>query len=69
MACSSCGSINQGNLSSEVGIHFQELRNANRVPALVFPDLLQCLNCGKAELVVPKAELDILARGDATESD
>lgn len=33
-------------------------------PVFVFPELLVCLDCGKTEFMVPKAELDILTDRD-----
>jgi hypothetical protein len=61
MACNSCGAKNQGKFLSEVDIHFPGLRNASKAPVLVYPELLICLNCGKAEFTVPKEELELLA--------
>jgi hypothetical protein len=66
MACNSCGSINQEKYLAEGGIHFQGLRNAAKSPVLVFPELLVCLDCGKTEFMVPKAELEILTNRDTT---
>jgi hypothetical protein len=64
MPCNSCGSINQGKYLAEVGIHFPGLRNAGKGPVFVFPELLVCLDCGKTEFMVPKAELEILTDRD-----
>jgi hypothetical protein len=66
MACNSCGSVDQGKFTSEVDIHFPGLNNVNKSPVLVYPELLVCLNCGKAEFTVPKDELALLAKSDAT---
>jgi hypothetical protein len=66
MPCNSCGSINQGKYLAEVDIHFPGLRNAGKSPVLVFPELLVCLDCGKTEFMVPKAELEILTNMDTT---
>ena len=62
MPCNSCGSM----YLAEVDIHFPGLRNAGVCPVLVFPELLVCLDCGKTEFMVPKAELDILTNRDTT---
>ena len=62
MACNSCGSTNQENFKSEIDIHFPGLRDLNKRPVVVFPDLVICLRCGKAEFTVPKEELDLLAK-------
>ncbi len=64
MPCNSCGSINQKKYLAEVDIHFPGLRNAGKRPVLVFPELLVCLDCGRTEFMVPKAELDILTDRD-----
>jgi hypothetical protein len=68
MACNSCGSLNQETFTSEIDIHFPGLRNANKRPVLVFPELLVCLSCGKAEFTVPTAEFGLLAKNDSAES-
>jgi hypothetical protein len=67
MACNSCGSVNQEKFTSEIDIHFPGLSNVRKSPVLVYPELLVCLNCGKAEFTVPKDELALLANSDATE--
>jgi hypothetical protein len=66
MPCNSCGLINHGKYLAEVDIHFPGLRNAGKSPVLVFPELLVCLDCGKTEFMVPRAELDILTNSDTT---
>jgi hypothetical protein len=66
LPCNSCGSINQGKYPGEVDIHFPGLINAGKSPVLVFPELVVCLDCGKTEFMVPKAELDILTNSDTT---
>ncbi len=66
MACNSCGSVNQGKFTSEIDIHFPGLSNVKKSPVLVYPEILVCLNCGKAEFTVPKDELALLAESDAT---
>jgi hypothetical protein len=66
MACNSCGSVNQGKFTSEIDIHFPGLGNVKKSPVLVYPEILVCLNCGKAEFTVPKDELALLAESDAT---
>jgi len=68
MACNSCGAANQGKFLCELDIHFPGLRNVNKSPIRVFPELWVCFNCGKAEFTVPKDELDLLAKSDATKS-
>jgi hypothetical protein len=65
MCCSTCGSVNQGEFPSQVDIHFPRLRDIKKSPVLVYPELLVCLSCGKAEFTVPKTELELLAKTDA----
>jgi hypothetical protein len=62
MACNSCGSVKQGKFSSEIDIHFPGFKNVKKRPVLVYPELLLCLDCGKAEFTVPKDELALLAK-------
>ena len=65
MACNSCGSLKQGQFRSEIDIHFPELKDVDKRPILVFPDLVICFDCGKAEFTVPKEELNLLAQGQS----
>jgi hypothetical protein len=65
MACNSCGSLKQEKFRSEIDIHFPGLKNVNKRPVVVFPELLICLNCGKAEFSVPKEELKLLAESES----
>ena len=48
-----------------MGIHFTGLKNIDKPVVWVFPELVVCLDCGTAEFAVPKAELRLLAKGDA----
>ena len=52
-SCKSCGSVNQSKFSGEMGIRFPALNNIDKLVACVFP-----------KLVVPDAELRLLAQGD-----
>jgi len=63
VACKSCGSVHQNKFNSEVTIHFEGLRNIKKEPALVFPELLVCLNCGNAEFVIHRDDLRLLVKG------
>jgi len=65
MACNSCGSLKQGQFRSEIDIHFSELKDVDKRPILVFPDLVICFDCCKAEFTVPKEELNLLAQGQS----
>jgi hypothetical protein len=65
MACNLCGSVQQGKFSSEIDIHFPGLKHANKRPVVISPELVVCLNCGKAEFTIPKDELTLLAESQA----
>jgi len=67
MACNSCGATNQEKFSSEIHVHFPGLTNVDKIPVLIFPELLVCLNCGKTEFTVTKDELGQLANSDTSE--
>jgi len=60
-----CGSINQRNFIGEMGVRSPGLKGLKKPIVLIFPELTICLDCGRAEFVVPKAELDILSAGEA----
>jgi hypothetical protein len=49
MAFNPCEAANQRKPLAEVDIHFPELRNADKRAVLKSPQVLICLNCGKAE--------------------
>ena len=65
MVCSLCGSGNQNSFRGEMGIHFPGLKNIDKPVVWVFPELIVCLDCGKAEFTVPETELRLLAKGSA----
>lgn len=69
MACKSCGSDKQNEFTAEIAIHFPGLEGLKRPIVWVFPELLVCLNCGNAELVVPEGELRVLGKGDAASAE
>jgi hypothetical protein len=69
MSCKSCQSLNRSHFGGEMGIHFMGLKNLDKPPIWVFPQLLVCMDCGFAEFVVPEAErkqLVILSLDQAT---
>lgn len=61
MICKSCGSEDQKKFLTEIAIHLDR----EKPLVFVFPEILVCLSCGKAqiaeEFVVPKNELRLLA--------
>jgi hypothetical protein len=65
MPCKSCESLNQGQFTGEVAIHFPGLQNIDKPIVWVFPEIIVCLDCGTTEFTVPKSELRQLAKGDA----
>jgi len=65
MGCKSCGSVNQNKFIGEMGIRSPGLEYIDKPTVWVFPELVVCMDCGMAEFVVPKAELGVLAKGDA----
>jgi hypothetical protein len=65
MACKGCGSNKQDEFAAEVAIHFPAPEGLNKPIVWVFPKLFLCLNCGKAEFVIPDNELRSLAENSA----
>lgn len=57
MSCKSCQSTNQRVFESEVNIHFPELKDLKRQPALAFPNLVICLDCGFMESRIDEGQL------------
>ncbi len=65
MSCKSCGSINLDKFNAETGIRRLGLKNIDKPAVFLFSELIVCLDCGRAEFVVPKAELRQLPQRDA----
>jgi hypothetical protein len=61
MACTVCGSKQQGKFNAEIAIHFPGLQGLDKPIVWVFPQLLICLNCGLAQFGIPETELALLA--------
>jgi hypothetical protein len=55
--CSSCGSSNQAEFSSEMIIHLTGGKNLDNPGIWAFPTLLICLECGFSSFTAPLAEL------------
>jgi hypothetical protein len=66
MTCRSCGSVNQGKFTAEMGIHFPGLKTIDKSVVWVFPNVVVCLDSGIAEFIVPEVELRLLGKSDAT---
>ncbi len=60
MTCKSCSSENQRRFNSEINVHFAGLKNLDKPPVFVFPQLLICLDCGFTEFALPEAGLLLL---------
>lgn len=65
MFCQSCGSVNLDKFSAETGIRRLGLKNIDKPAVFVFSELIVCLDCGRAEFVVPKTELRLLPQRNA----
>ena len=63
MACKQCSSDHQRTFTAEMNIHFPGREGLNEPTVWVFPKVALCLDCGFAELVVPKNELHALVEG------
>ena len=62
MSCKSCESNHQSLFSGEVAVRFPGLHNLDRLAALLFPELLVCLDCGFTEFVIADSDLRLLAQ-------
>jgi hypothetical protein len=60
--CKFCGSRNQANYGAEICFHFPGIENLEKT-VLVFPDVLVCFDCGRAEFLIPQTELTRLRVG------
>jgi hypothetical protein len=57
----SCGADKQKSFRAEIVIHHQGMKGLEQPAVFMFPDVVLCLNCGKAQFEVPPAELQLLA--------
>src|SRR6516162_1610683 len=69
MACSACGSTRLEKFESEVVIHFRRLKDIEKRPVVLSPELSVCLACGRAEFVVPEKQLSRFEKGDTAHGD
>jgi RNase P subunit RPR2 len=65
VTCKSCRSNLQKTFKAEIAIHFSGRENVDKPTVFVFPELLICLECGKAEFVVPEEKLRRLGKDEA----
>jgi hypothetical protein len=55
--CKACGSINLDKFIAEMGVRRPGLKYIDISSVWVFSEVVVCLNCGRAEFVVPTNEL------------
>jgi hypothetical protein len=61
--CKLCRSQNRSTFTGEIAIHFPGLAGLNKPVVWVFPTISVCLDCGRAEFMVPEKELEVLRTG------
>jgi hypothetical protein len=65
VACKACTSTNTQELTGELSASFPDAKRANLPPIYVCNEVVVCLDCGFAELVIPAPELERLKKGTA----
>ena len=65
MSCKSCSSDNLRKFKTEIAVHFPFSENNDKAHVFLFPEILVCLKCGYAEIVVPEDKLRVLAEEPA----
>ena len=65
--CKPCQSDNQKTFTAELAIHFPELAGLTKPIVWVFPTISACLDCRRAEFVLPERELEVLRTGAPVE--
>jgi hypothetical protein len=68
MACKMCASANVQRFKGELSASFPDLQRATLPPIYVCQEVVVCLDCGFAELVIPAPELERLKKGTAATS-
>jgi hypothetical protein len=63
MPCKQCSTDHQSTFSTEMNIHFPGRDGPDKPTVWVFPKVVLCVDCGFAELVVPKNELHAFVEG------
>lgn len=63
MPCKACKSDNLQRLDGELTVSSADLKGLKVAPVYVCRDVLICLDCGFAELVIPADELHLLKKG------
>lgn len=65
VACRVCDSANLQKLTGELSASFPDVKRANLPPIYVCKEVVVCLDCGFAELVIPAPELERFKKGNA----
>jgi hypothetical protein len=65
MLCKTCASENLQKLAGELTASFLDVKRSNLPPLYECQDVLVCLDCGFAEIVIPAPELELLKRRKA----
>jgi hypothetical protein len=65
MPCKACRCENMQKLEGELTASFAGLNGVQLAPVYVCESVLVCLECGFAELIVPKSELELVKKGKA----
>jgi hypothetical protein len=66
MRCKQCSSTNlKKDFRGELAIHFPGLAGLDKGLVWVFPQLVICLDCGFAEFVIPREQLEQLRDDDS----
>jgi len=68
MPCKMCASANLQRLKGELSASFPDLQRATFPPIYVCQEVMVCLDCGFAELVIPAPEIERLKKGTAATS-
>jgi len=63
--CKACKSLNLRAIEGELTASFPEMTYLKSAPVYVCRELLVCLDCGLAELVIPRRELRLIKKGSA----
>jgi hypothetical protein len=68
MPCRACRSDKVRRLKGELTASCSSLEALKVPPIYVCEDVIVCLDCGFAELVIPAGKLQVLQKGDAAAS-
>ena len=65
MPCKVCKSENLWKFSGELTASHPGVKNVKAGPVYVCQDVMVCLDCGFAEMMIPPSELDLLKKGSS----